>query len=160
YIKDADAIIYVTYYNHAITSADRDFLMQLGRVKEAFELDKMFFIVNASDLAQDETELKLVLDYVEEQLLQFGIRQAKIFPISSKLSIEEMVGNEELNDEMKAFEYHFYTFVEEDLAQLTIEGAVWDMNRATATLQSFIESANLSDSEKEHFVRNLEQKRS
>ncbi len=33
--------------------------MQLGRVKEAFELDKMFFIVNASDLAQTEAELQL-----------------------------------------------------------------------------------------------------
>src|SRR5699024_8446581 len=60
YIKHADAILYVTYYNHAISSADRDFLMQLGRVKEAFELDKMFFIVNASDLAQSEQDLKLV----------------------------------------------------------------------------------------------------
>src|SRR5690625_7716589 len=40
YIKNADAILYVTYYNHAITSADRDFLLQLGRVKEAFELDR------------------------------------------------------------------------------------------------------------------------
>ena len=52
YIKEADAILYVTYFNHAITSGDRDFLMQLGRVKEAFEMDKMFFIVNASDLGE------------------------------------------------------------------------------------------------------------
>src|SRR5699024_6522061 len=74
YIKDADAILYVTYYNHAVTSADRDFLIQLGRVKESFELDKMFFIVNAADLAADAVELKLVLNYVEEQLLQYGIR--------------------------------------------------------------------------------------
>src|SRR5690606_41085935 len=28
YIKDSGAIIYVTYYNHAVTSADRDFLVQ------------------------------------------------------------------------------------------------------------------------------------
>src|SRR5699024_5150009 len=34
YIKEADAILYVTYYNHAITSGDRDFLIQLGRVKD------------------------------------------------------------------------------------------------------------------------------
>src|SRR5699024_3392011 len=72
YIKDADAILYVTYYNHAVTSADRDFLIQLGRVKESFELDKMFFIVNAADLAENESELNLVVNYVEEQLLQYG----------------------------------------------------------------------------------------
>src|SRR5699024_5027236 len=91
YIKHADAILYVTYYNHAISSADRDFLMQLGRVKEAFELDKMFFIVNASDLAQSEQDLKLVLDYVKNQLLELGIRFPKIFPVSSKLSLENKI---------------------------------------------------------------------
>src|SRR5699024_9466926 len=53
YIKEADAILYVTYYNHALSRADKDFLMQLGRVKESFELDKMFFIINAADLASD-----------------------------------------------------------------------------------------------------------
>lgn len=46
YIKFADAILYVTYYNHALSRADKDFLMQLGRVKESFELDKMFFLLS------------------------------------------------------------------------------------------------------------------
>src|SRR5690606_37963185 len=69
YIKYADAILYVTYYNHALSRADKDFLMQLGRIKESFELDKMFFIINASDLAADESELSLVKEYVQEQLL-------------------------------------------------------------------------------------------
>src|SRR5690625_3192777 len=88
YIKYADAILYVTYYNHAISSADRDFLAQLGRVKEAFELDKMFFIVNASDLAENKNDLNMVLDYVKSQLLELGIRFPKVYPVSSKLSLE------------------------------------------------------------------------
>src|SRR5699024_4057121 len=116
YIKEADAILYVTYFNHAITNADRDFLVQLGRVKEAFELDKMFFIVNASDLAQNEADLNLVLQYVEDQLLQFGIRPPKIFHVSSKSSLEEKEQNLPLNEEMQAFEQSFYPFIEEDLA--------------------------------------------
>ena len=160
YIKDADAIIYVTYYNHAITSADRDFLMQLGRVKEAFELDKMFFIVNASDLAEDEAELKLVLNYVEEELLQFGIRHPKIYPVSSKRSLEEKVSNLPLNDEMQTFEDKFYSFIEKDLAALTVQAAIWDMNRAKTTLHNFIESANLSEAEREKHLQTLTEKRS
>ena len=159
YIKQADAIIYVTYYNHAITSADRDFLMQLGRVKEAFELDKMFFIVNASDLAQTEDELKLVLNYVKDQLLQFGIRNAKIFPVSSKLSLEDKVNNRPLNEEMMAFEKDFYNFIEKDLVSLTIQSAIWDMNRAKLTLKNFIDSANLDQDEKEKHIRALNNKR-
>lgn len=159
YIKQADAIIYVTYYNHAITSADRDFLMQLGRVKEAFELDKMFFIVNASDLAQTEEELQLVLDYVKDQLLQFGIRNAKIFPVSSKLSLEDKVNDRPLNEEMKTFEHDFYNFIEKELVALTIQSAIWDMNRAKTTLKNFIDSANLDQSEKEKHIRALNGKR-
>ncbi|MEI3604804.1 dynamin family protein [Pseudogracilibacillus sp. SE30717A] len=159
YIKQADAIIYVTYYNHAITSADRDFLIQLGRVKEAFELDKMFFIVNASDLAQDKSELALVLNYVEEQLLQFGIRHPKIFPVSSKASLEEKVNHLPLNEEMKNFENDFYTFIEEDLAALTIQAAIWDINRAKLTLSNFITSANLDQSVKKEHIEQLNSKR-
>ncbi len=158
YIKEADAILYVTYYNHAITSADRDFLIQLGRVKEAFELDKMFFIVNASDLAQNETDLKMVLRYVEEQLLQFGIRHPKIFPVSSKLSLEEKQEEISLNEEMQAFETSFYQFIEEDLAALTIESSIWDMTRAQNMLDNFLGTANLDESEQAQQIQQLKDK--
>ena len=46
YIKNADAILFVTYYNHVFSRADREFLIQLGRVKDTFALDKMFFLIN------------------------------------------------------------------------------------------------------------------
>src|SRR5699024_3597381 len=111
YIKEADAILYVTYFNHAITSADSDFLVQLGRVKEAFELDIMFFIVNAFDLSQSEADLNLLLQYMEDQLLQFGIRHTKIFPVSSKSSLEEKEQNLPLYEEMQAFELSCYPFI-------------------------------------------------
>ena len=62
YIKNADAVLFVTYYNHAFSQADRQFLMQLGRVKDQFELDKMFFLVNAADLAADQEELEGVTE--------------------------------------------------------------------------------------------------
>lgn len=156
YIKEADAILYVTYYNHAITSADRDFLVQLGRVKEAFELDKMYFIVNASDLAQSEADLKLVLNYVEEQLLQFGIRHPKVFPVSSKLSLDEKVNNQPLNNEMQNFEEQFYKFIEEDLAALTIESVIWDINRAKSMLRNFLDAVNLDKSAQNKHIEVLQ----
>ncbi|RKJ01706.1 GTPase, partial [Butyricicoccus sp. 1XD8-22] len=64
YIRNADAILFITYYNHAFAKADREFLIQLGRVKDAFELDKMFFIVNAIDLAETKDEEEDVKNYV------------------------------------------------------------------------------------------------
>src|SRR5699024_5590982 len=159
YIKQADAIIYVTYFNHAVTSADRDFLIQLGRVKESFELDKMFFIVNASDLASNQEELKLVVNYVEKQLSLFGIRHPKIYPVSSKQSLEEKVNNRLLNEQMHVFENDFYTFIEEDLASLTIQAAKWDMERAKLTLNNFISSAKLDEKARENHINQLNKQR-
>nr|WP_232795380.1 dynamin family protein [Paenibacillus sp. ICGEB2008] len=43
YMKHADALVFVTYYNHAFTQGDRQFLNQLGRVKETLALDQTFF---------------------------------------------------------------------------------------------------------------------
>ncbi|MHA6251181.1 dynamin family protein [Oceanobacillus sp. CAU 1775] len=148
YIKHADAILYVTYYNHALSRADRDFLMQLGRVKEAFELDKMFFIVNAADLAENEEELALVLDYVDNELMKLGIRHAKLFPVSSKQSIEEKLDNKTLNEQMKAFEDKFYSFIHHDLTRLIIDSSLWDINRVAHTLKSYIESVSLNEDDK------------
>ncbi|MFS0751693.1 dynamin family protein [Oceanobacillus sp. 1P07AA] len=149
YIKHADAILYVTYYNHALSRADKDFLMQLGRVKDVFELDKMFFIVNASDLAVDQTELALVTNYVEEQLIQLGIRHPRLYPVSSKQSLREKRAKEPLNDEMMKLEESFYSFIHNDLTSLTKQAAVRDLERAYHALMEYIRSLQMDESGKE-----------
>lgn len=149
YIKHADAILYVTYYNHALSRADKDFLMQLGRVKEAFQLDKMFFIVNAADLASNDEELQLVTSYVRDELLKLGIRQAKLFPVSSKLSMEEKENNMPLNEKMKEFEEQFYSFIHHDLAALTIDSARWDIMRVAEMIEHYLATMTMNDNEKE-----------
>ena len=160
YIKHADAILYVTYYNHALSRADKDFLTQLGRVKESFELDKMFFIVNAADLAKDDGELQLVTQYVREQLLQLGIRFPKLYPVSSKISLTNKKENQKLNDEMRLFEDDFYDFINNELAALTIQSALWDVDRATRMMNQYIKSLNLGEEEKEKFRYDLLNKKS
>ncbi|SIE17068.1 Uncharacterised protein [Mycobacteroides abscessus subsp. abscessus] len=56
-------------------------------MKESFELDKMFFAVNAVDLASSEEEMESVLRYVEDQLTQYGIRRPHLNPVSSLSSL-------------------------------------------------------------------------
>lgn len=158
YIKHADAILYVTYYNHALSRADKDFLMQLGRVKEAFQLDKMFFIVNASDLAADEAELKLVTDYVQGQLLQLGIRLPRLYPVSSKTSLEQKIAKQSLNKQMQQLEADFYQFIYHDLSSLTIESAIRDMGRTSHTLDNYIQSINMDHQEKETRANDIKTK--
>ncbi|MYL42056.1 dynamin family protein [Virgibacillus salexigens] len=149
YIKHADAILYVTYYNHALNRADKDFLMQLGRVKESFQLDKMFFIVNASDLAEDQQELELVMNYVKGQLEQLGIRFPRLYPISSRNSLGDKQNNKPLNPEMQHFEDAFHQFIHYDLTQLTIASAKWDIVRTYDQLTYYIESQRLDQQQKD-----------
>lgn len=155
YIKYADAILYVTYYNHALSRADKDFLLQLGRVKEAFELDKMFFIINAADLAESKSDLQLVENYVEEQLIDSGIRFPKIFPVSSKLALQNKQGDQILNKKMAAFEATFYQFIKNDLSQLTMESAVMDVRRVHQALTNHLDTVHLNEQEKQQYEKTL-----
>lgn len=154
YIKNADAILFVTYYNHAFSRADREFLIQLGRVKEAFEMDKMFFIVNAADLAKSEEELKIVVDYVGDELKKFGIRFPRIYPLSSKLALEEKqqknAGIDSSNEsKLAVFEQAFHSFIMNDLVQISIQSAHEDLKRSVATLDNIILTAKESDEVKQ-----------
>lgn len=154
YIKNADAILFVTYYQHAFSKADREFLIQLGRVKDAFAMDKMFFLVNAADLANNEEELELVCNYVEEQLTTYGIRHPRLFPVSSLLALKEKEGqmfqhpflkNSLMND----FEMAFSDFIQADLVEMSLHAAQLDLNRVIGLFDHFVQQAKLGSDEKE-----------
>ncbi|CAH1195947.1 GTPase Era [Paenibacillus plantiphilus] len=145
YIKNADAILFVTYYNHAFSQADRQFLLQLGRVKDQFELDKMFFIVNAADLASSEEERQGVLDHVERNLQQHGIRFPRMFPISSLQALDgKRIGDEAMLHEsgLPAFESSFIGFARNDLGKLAVASAEQELERARRTIEGWLEAAS------------------
>lgn len=144
YIKNADAVLFVTYYNHAFAKADREFLIQLGRVKDSFELDKMFFIVNAIDLAANEEEKDEVLGYVESQLLQYGIRFPRIHGVSSLQAMRE-----EAASGMIPFREAFHTFIEEELVQMSIDAAIHEWERGYNRFRQWVEFASTDQVSKE-----------
>ena len=86
YIKNADAVLFVTYYNNAFSNADKEFLIQLGRVKSTMEKE-MFFIVNAADLAKTSSELNEVVTHIKTNLVSCGIIQPRIYPVSSQTAL-------------------------------------------------------------------------
>ncbi len=137
YIRSADAILFVTYYNHAFARADREFLIQLGRVKDAFEMDKMFFIVNAIDLAADEEEAAAVQAYVANELQQFGIRHPRIHGLSSLQALEAK--NEKREDPFMApFEEKFHQFLQHDLRGLAVQALEEESIKTSERLASLI----------------------
>jgi GTPase Era involved in 16S rRNA processing len=148
YIKNADAVLFVTYYNHAFSKADREFLIQLGRVKDTFSMDKMFFIVNAADLANSHDELQNVLMYVEEQLVRFGIRNPRLYPISSRFALEEKTGERSntsygilTESGIRRFEMDFHLFIIDELTALAVTSAYAEINRVRKTLSEYMAEA-------------------
>ncbi|WP_082234063.1 dynamin family protein [Halobacillus massiliensis] len=154
YIKDADAILFVTYYNHPFSRADQSFLKQLGRVKDSFEMDKMFFIINAADLAASEEELHTVESYLQEQLLQFQIRKPRIYSLSSLNAIrypkEREVG-------FTDFEARFSSFLKEELTEMLHHSMHQDIKEAEQTMESFIEQASLDEVQKQKEIKRIQE---
>ncbi len=146
YIKNSDAILFVTYYNHAFAKADREFLIQLGRVKDAFEMDKMFFVVNAVDLAKDEDEKHEVIDYVSSQLVEYGIRFPRIFGVSSKMAIEKETAS---LSGMDSFKEEFDQFIDGELKWMAAQSAEAEWKRGLERLRTLIENSSMDEQKRE-----------
>ncbi|WP_180271389.1 dynamin family protein [Fredinandcohnia onubensis] len=148
YIKNADAILFVTYYNHAFSKADREFLIQLGRVKDTFSMDKMFFIINAADLANSTEELSDVKDYVGSQLVSYGIRFPRLYTVSSRAALLEKLNEDSQKDRgilatsgIERFEADFHSFVIDELTEVAVNEGYVDIQRAASIIDSYIQSA-------------------
>ncbi|KUO78992.1 MAG: hypothetical protein APF81_16485 [Desulfosporosinus sp. BRH_c37] len=177
YIKNADAVLFVTYYNNPFCKADAQFLSQLGKVKDTFEMDKLFFLVNASDLAETPEELTLVLKYVEQNLRASDIIQPRLFPVSSQLALwaklssaghlqpeavqlyrqrlklssaENLPETEKglLDSGLKLFETSFYGFIEEELVNLAVEAANKEIQRILDSVDGLLEAAKSDASQR------------
>ncbi|MBH0229492.1 dynamin family protein [Halobacillus yeomjeoni] len=155
YIKDSDAVLFVTYYNHPFSKADQSFLTQLGRVKDSFSMDKMFFIINASDLAESEEELEFVKGYVQDQLLQFGIRHPRLYGASSLNALKEKQGLSVPPSGIQTFESDFENFLKEELAQVLIQSLNQDMDHIRLTLSTLIENSRLGEEERKNKLESL-----
>ncbi len=138
YIRNADAILFITYYNHAFAKADREFLIQLGRVKDAFELDKMFFIVNAIDLATTEEEQEDVKGYVRSELQRFGIRFPRLYGVSSLMALKEKVEGGSFASGMPPFEDAFHTFLNDELSALAVQALAEEVDKTEQRLGDLI----------------------
>lgn len=159
FLKSADAVLFVTYYNHAFSRADKEFLEQLGRVRDSFELDKMFFVVNASDLASGEEELRQVVAYARDQFVRHGIRDPRIFPVSSLLALQgkQAHGRAPASSGMPQLEDELFRFIYEELSELTILAGQKELDRAADALRRWLAEAEQSGEERRKSVARMEE---
>ncbi|MCU6708287.1 dynamin family protein [Paenibacillus sp. J5C_2022] len=159
YIKNADAVLFVTYYNHAFSQADRQFLDQLGRVKDQFELDKMFFLVNAADLAASEEELQGVQEHVKANLQQHGILKPRLYAVSSLQALDGKLDHDHallMSSGMPVFEKAFFSFIRHDLGGLAIEAAAGELQRAEGMVSQWLRSAQGDKATKDRELKQLD----
>ena len=141
YIKNSDVILFVTYYNHAFSKVDREFIIQLGRVKDSFQVDKMFFIINAIDLAESEEEQEIVIEYVQDQLVKYGVRNPNIYALSSLKALQEKKNNSETTDSgLSDFEGSFYNFITHDLTNMVAKDYEDEVKRVYKLVEKLITS--------------------
>ncbi|MFP7493955.1 dynamin family protein [Terribacillus saccharophilus] len=148
FMKHADAILFVTYYNHAFSKADENVLQQLGKVKGALEKDNMFFIVNASDLARDKEEIEYVTSYVAANLANFQIRQPRLFALSSLLGLEEKQTAKNLGSGLQQLEQELNDFIRNELTEVTIQAAQQEVNRQYGQLREYAKAMELDEEAK------------
>ncbi|WP_426982530.1 dynamin family protein [Bacillus cabrialesii] len=147
YIKDADAFFYMTYYQHSFSKGDRSFLRKLGLVKESLSMDKMFFVINAADLAKDKTELETVTDYVSAELVKEGIHDPQLFTVSSK---EELLGKQEsFYNQFPKVRKHLDRFIEVDVKKASAAQLSSEANKLCETVFQLYQSQHQSKEEKE-----------
>lgn len=151
YMKNADAIIFITYYNHAFSLADREFLRQLGQVKDSFEMDKMFFVINAADLAEDEQELEDVITHLATNLSRFEIREPRLYPVSSL----EALGAKRDRDPRKLeqsgwsrLERELSRFGLEELSEMAVQNAIQEIHQVIGTLTEWERIASADQDER------------
>lgn len=146
YIKEADAILYLNYYNHAFSQGDRERLIQLGRVQDLFTVDKLFFLLNASDLAASEKERLEVSNYMKQQLQSFGIRQPRLFSISS---LQAMDPQQRADSGLPQFEKVFYPFIQTDLQAAVVQAANKEIERIEHWIDEWLATSQLNLQQKE-----------
>lgn len=158
YIKQADVILYVNYYNHAFSRADREFLRQLGRLSETITAGKMFFVLNAADLADSDQELDDVKNYLQSQLKQYGIRQPAIFPISSKELLTEQPADFAAK-QLDQLQTVFYQFMDLGAKGIVFQNLIGELTHLEQFIAETIQEASLDEEEKqEKLSKELEER--
>lgn len=87
-IASSDLIIYVSYYNHAFTDKDGEFLSYMRDMNNLQQSQGLKFVINAIDLAESEEDKEAVVSYVETSLDALNLKP-ECYPVSSKNAIKE-----------------------------------------------------------------------
>ncbi len=152
-VKTSDAILYVTYYNHSFSRADAQFIEQLGKMNKQFASKKLYFILNAIDLAANEQERQGVESFVMRSLEEAGIDDPALFSLSSKNVFEEQASSTDFD----YFKQELYGPLLTSLKEANRTSFVANVNQYVLYLQEAEVFTALPDGEKQVQLQQFEQ---
>ncbi|WP_018922293.1 dynamin family protein [Salsuginibacillus kocurii] len=88
-LKQSDACFYLTYYHHSFSKADQYFLQNVSQMKEVMGNYPFYIILNASDLAKNESELQAVKQHVKKLVEANGLANPAVVPVSSREGLRD-----------------------------------------------------------------------
>ncbi len=156
-MRSSDAIFYLTYYNHAFSKADQYFLQQMGKVNESFRQDKLYFIINASDLANNAGELNGVKKHVHDQLVRNGIEHPRLFHLSSKKGLHAKKEGYVQECSFTEFEAIFYEQTILEFKQLSVKLLAQQLQQFEDKINDSISFMNAEQSEQQAQHQKLQQ---
>ncbi|PSL51337.1 dynamin family protein [Salsuginibacillus halophilus] len=83
-LRNADVMIYMMYYTHAFSRSDVSVIQSMAAANDIRTSDHTFFLLNASDLAENERELHEVLSYTTANLQALYQKPPCVLPVSAK----------------------------------------------------------------------------
>ncbi len=109
----------------------------MAKINDSFRDDKLYFILNASDLASSERELQGVKKHVNNQLKANGVKEPKVYHLSSKRA---MLAKTDTHSDLAfgRFEQQFYTRTVDELKHLGFNLLRHESERYYQTLEEGI----------------------
>lgn len=156
-INRSDAIFFLTYYNHAFSKADQYFIEQLGEVNASSSMDKLYFIINASDLALNQTELESVKEHVRSELVRTGNKHASVSSLSSKEGLRAKLNQTEDHHGFSDFEAYFRNRMMNQLKRLSYDQAVYFYNQYQAKGEEWLRLYEAPAQQREAYIGELEE---
>lgn len=101
-LTSSDLILYVSYFNHSFTDNDKAFIEYMKEMNQLNENQTFKMIINAVDLAESQSDLEAVEDYVSDALEQVNM-PADIYSVSSRRSLKE--GDEGIDKLKESLDY-------------------------------------------------------
>ncbi|APR61017.1 MULTISPECIES: dynamin family protein [Staphylococcus] len=101
-LTSSDLILYVSYFNHSFTDNDKAFIEYMKEMNQLNENQTFKMIINAVDLAESQSDLDAVEDYVSDALEQVNM-PADIYSVSSRRSLKE--GDEGIDKLKESLDY-------------------------------------------------------